>query len=117
MIKQTIQQKAVKLTERGVPQERAMVKAEGTVVGSAAAFVGMLLAAAAGGLGVVAVLKGVELTLVLALVVGVVGFLGLFLFAVGMTLISRDASPMIANMGELLVKIVRAVRGAKNGGQ
>lgn len=114
MIKETIQRQAVTLTERGVPQSRAVVKAEGTVVGKIAAVVGMLLIMASGGLAGLVVWKGGSLTIVVGVIVGMLAFAGLFLFAVGMTLISRDASPMIGAMGELLVKLVRAVTG-KNG--
>ena len=39
------------------------------------------------------------------------GGLGLIVFGVGMSLVSRDASPAIAGAGELIVKLIRAVRG------
>lgn len=114
MIERTIEQQKIRLAEKGIPEGRAGIKAEGTVVGKLAAAAGTLLMLLSGALAGAVVLKGGALTWAVGAVVGIVGFLGLFLFAVGMTLISRDASPMIGKMGELLVKLVRAARG-KNG--
>ncbi len=114
VIERTIEQQATRLFKQGIPQERAVIKAEGTVVGKLAAVAGTLLMLAAGVLALAVVLQGGALTWAVGAVVGIIGFLGFVLFAVGMTLVSRDASPMIGKMGELLVKIVRAIRG-KNG--
>ena len=111
----TVKQKAIRLEDvQGVSPDRALIKAEGTVVGNLAAIAGIVAILSAVGLALAVVLKGSSLTLVVGLVVGIVGFLGFALFAVGMTLISRDAAPMIGSMGELLVKLVRAIR-RKNG--
>ena len=116
MLDKTIEATAVQLQARhGMSGGRAVVKAEGTIVGKLAAGAGALLMFVAAGLALAVILKGASLTLMVLLVVGVIGFLGLVLFAVGMTLISRDAAPMIAAMGELLVKLVRFGRGGKNG--
>lgn len=114
VIDRTIEQHATRLFTKGIPQERADVKAEGTVVGKLAAVAGTLLMCAAAALALVVVLQGGAVTWAVSAVVGIVGFLGFVLFAVGMTLVSREASPMIGSMGELLVKLVRAFRG-KNG--
>ena len=114
MIERTIEQQATRLFRQGIPQKRAEVKAEGTVVGKLAALAGTLLMLAAAALALMVVLQGGALTWAVGAVVGIIGFLGFILFAVGMTLVSREASPMIGKMGELLVKIVRAARG-KNG--
>ncbi|KKM28054.1 hypothetical protein LCGC14_1568550, partial [marine sediment metagenome] len=48
MIDRTIEQQATRLFLRGIPQERADIKAEGTVVGKLAAVAGTLLMLAAG---------------------------------------------------------------------
>lgn len=114
MIERTIEQQTIHLTKQGIPENRAVVKAEGTVVGKLAAAAGTLLMLAAGVLAIAVVLQGGALTWAVGAVVGIVGFLGFILFAVGMTLVSREASPAIGAMGELLVKLVRALRGAKN---
>ena len=112
----TVKQKATRLEDvQGIPSDRALVKAEGTVVGDLAAVAGILAIFSAVGLALAVVLMGGKLTLIVGLVVGIVGFLGFALFAVGMTLISREAAPMIGSIGELLVKLVRAVRRKGNG--
>ena len=115
MIGDTIVRKAVELQDQGVPMKRAVVKAEGTVIGFIAATLGMLLLTAPAGMAGLIVWRGGELTVVVGVILGGIAFGGFMLFAVGMTMISRDASPQIAKMGELLVKLVRAVRGGKNG--
>ena len=114
LVERTIRQKAVTLTEKGVPEKRAEMKAEGTVVGVLSAVSGILLSLSAAGTVLTVALKGAALTWAVGAAVGVIGLLGLFIFAVGMTLISRDASPVIGSTGEFLVKLVRAARG-KNG--
>jgi hypothetical protein len=99
----------------GIPEPRAIVKAEGTAVGFLAAVPGLLLCLGAGATLVLTLLLRVEVTkLVLAGVVLLAG-VGLLLVALGFSLISRDAAPWIGKLGEWLVKMVRAVRG-KNGG-
>lgn len=115
MIGRTISMKRVALEDQGVPAERAAVKAEGTIVGTCAAVLGMLGLAIPGGLASLIVWRGGELTIVVGIVLGGIALGGLVLFGVGMTLVSRDAAPAIAAVGELLVKIVRAVRGVKGG--
>ena len=115
VIERTIEQQALRLFRQGIPHQRADVKAEGTVVGKLAAVVGILLMCAAAALALVVVLQGGAVTWAVGVVVGIIGFLGFILFAVGMTLVSRDASPMIGSMGELLVKLVRPIRGGQNG--
>ncbi len=113
VIDRSIKEQTTRLFRQGIPQERAVVKAEGTVVGKLAAVAGTLLMLAAGVLAIAVVLQGGALTWAVGAVVGIIGFLGFILFAVGMTLVSRDASPVIGGMGELLVKLVRAIRGVK----
>lgn len=113
-IDRNIEQQATRLFGKGIPQERAVIKAEGTVVGKLAAITGTLVMGLTAALALTVVLKGGALTWAVGAVVGIVGFLGFILFAVGMTLVSREASPAIGAMGELLVKLVRALRGAKN---
>ncbi len=99
----------------GVPEPRAIVKAEGTVVGFLAAVPGLVLCLGAGATLVLTLLLRIEVTkLVLTGVVLLAG-VGLLLVALGSSLISRDAAPWIGKLGEWLVKMVRAVRG-KNGG-
>ena len=115
MLEKTITRKAVKLEGMGLPADRAAVKAEGTIVGTCAAVLGMLSMAAPTGMAGLIVWRGGDLTIVVGIILGGIGLAGLTLFAVGMTLISRDAAPAIANVGELLVKLVRAARGLKNG--
>jgi len=100
---------------RGIPEPRARLKAEGTIVGKLAAVAGTLLMFVAGVVALIVAGKGNDLTIVVGLIVGILGILGFGLFAVGMTLISRDVSPAIGTLGELLVRLVRAARG-RNGG-
>ena len=111
----TVETHTTTLTNKGIPVARAEVKAESTVVGKMSAAGGGILILGALGLALAVVLAGGEFTVTVLIGVGIIGFLGFALFAVGMTLISREASPMIAGLGEFVVKLVRALRG-KNGG-
>ena len=110
----TLETHAATLRDKGIPPERAEIKAESTVVGKVAAAGGGLLILGALVLALLVVYKGGEFTVTVLIGVGIIGFLGFALFAVGMTLISREASPMIAGLGEFVVKLARAIRG-KNG--
>lgn len=110
----TIATHAQKLADKGVPGKRAEVKAEGTAIGGLAVRAGLLLCTLAATTVIILALMRTPLTFMVALVVGVPAALGLFIFGVGMSLISREASDAVAKMGEWLINMVRSFRG-KNG--
>jgi len=109
---QTQQRAAIELQRKSIPKRRADVKAEGTAIGKFVAVVGLVFVAAT--VGVAVFFSGGGLTVVELGAVGAIGMLGFLVFGIGMSLISRDAAPAIALAGEILVKVIRAVRG-KNG--
>jgi hypothetical protein len=98
----------------GVPEPRAIVKAEGTLVGYLAAVPGLLLCLGAGATLVLALLLRIEVTKLVLASVALLAGVGLLLVALGFSLISRDAAPWIGKLGEWLVTVVRAIR-RKNG--
>lgn len=99
------------LADKKVPTDRADVKTESTVAGWIFATLGFLLMAAAAAFVGFSVFKERPITLVPATLFGGFGAGGFLIFTVAMTMISRDASPMIGKMGELLLKLARGVRG------
>jgi len=111
LIQQGIDRHKATLETQGLPAHRAAVKAEGTVIGKYAAGAGVLLIFFALVLVLTVILKGGDVGIVLGSVIGLFGFFGFALFGVGMTLISRDAAPAIAKMGEMLVGVARIARG------
>jgi len=111
-MEQTQQQARIELSRKSIPKKRAEVKAEGTAVGKFVVAVGLLFVAVSVGLAVWLAVDG--LTVVELGAMGTIGMMGFLVFGIGMSLISRDAAPAIALAGEILVKVIRAVRG-RNG--
>ena len=97
-----------------MPGPRAANKAESTTIGWLAAIPGLVLLFVAGGAMILMVLNREEHVLLIALAAGF-GFVGLVMFGLGMSLISRDAAPNVAAAGSFLIKVAKLVilRGSK----
>lgn len=117
MMDKTIELNAKQLAAKhGMSPDRAEAKAEGTVVGKLGAVVGLFLMVSPLGLGALIVASGGKLAIpVVVLLLALLG-LGFVLFGLSVSLISRDAAPMVAAAGELLLKLARIARGKKGNG-
>ena len=114
MIQKTIEQQRVHLEAAGLPPARAAVKAEATAVGYFALVPGLLLCFGAGAAFILLLVLRIEVTKLAIAGVGILAVVGLMLVALGFSLVSREAAPWIGRLGEWLVQLVRAVRGAKD---
>lgn len=115
MVRQAIVQKPAEMEAKGVPMPRAEEKYQSTLIGFAGAVLGLGLLGVSG-YGMVLLLNGArEIGVMSVALIAAPGLFGLVIFGVSMTMVSRDASPALDKMGELVVKIVRAVRGGGGG--
>lgn len=110
----TIERKAADLTNIGIPAHRAYAKVEGSEIGKLVAFVGALLCLVAGAAILLALWKNITVGVMLVAVLVLIGGLGLVLMFLGASLISREAEPIIATLGQWIINLIRAGRG-KNG--
>ena len=112
-MEKSIAQTRTMIRERAprISEERAHVKAEGTAVGKLAAGVGALLVLAAAASLLVALLLELDIGIMLVAALVLIGGIGLVLLFLGASLISRDAAPIIAKLGEWIVNLIRAGRG------
>lgn len=88
---------------------RVAAKAEGTEIGKLIAFGGVLLCLAAVAVALAALAQGVDFGMVLGLVIGGLLVIGLGLVFFGGSLVSRDAEPAVAKIGQFLIDLVSAV--------
>jgi hypothetical protein len=103
--------KPAELEDKGLPPKRAQEKYESTTAGWLAVLLGLLLMAGAGYIALVLVQGTRDISVTTVAFIATPASIGLVVFGVGMSLVSRDASPAIGAAGEIVVKIIRAVRG------
>lgn len=102
---------ATLVEQHGMSPERAARKHQSTRAGWLAALLGVLLLLAALGIVLTIVRAGGDIGLITGTLIGGFGAVGFVLFGLGMTLVSRDASPAIDAAGSMLERIIRAFRG------
>ena len=110
----TITAHAIRLKAQApeIPDERAQAKAEHTVYGKLLFVVGVALLLAGGAYGFLLVLKGQPLTFVAATFAAGPAVVGVVAVTLGANLMSRDLAPALAKLGELVVSILKARKGA-----
>lgn len=99
------------LEAKGLPPARAEQKSASTAAGWFTALLGVAIVFAAAYVAFLIVQGDRDISVMVVVLVAVLGFFGLAVFGVGMNLVSRDASPAIGAAGEIVVKIIRALRG------
>ncbi len=114
MFHKTAVQIQARLEGQGVPPTHAYHKAQASIVGFVALVPGLLLCLGAGAALILLLILRIEVTKLAIAGVGILAVVGLLLVALGFSLVSREAAPWIGNLGEWLVRLVRAIRGAKD---
>lgn len=114
---ETIQVEAIRLHKKtGMPIGRAESKAENTYVGKIAVKLGMLFLVFSGALVSYIIVTRDVTWLTVGMVLLFAG-IGLTLLGLGFSLISRDAAPIVAGVGEFLKDVLlKVLRLKKNGG-
>lgn len=113
-VRSVVSMTPAQLQDKGLPPERAEEKSSNTSAGWLAALLGFALVAGAGWVSLIIAQGPREISLMVVLLISVLGGIGCLFFGVGMSLVSRDASPIIAGMGEVLIKFIKAIRGGSS---